>query len=185
MHAMREAASDNSKAGWTFPQQMCHLFKYFFHLWIILPSSRVSHAKTKRPWEWLPRPFSSLRKRPVNGQQPDLLCKSKLTNPISASKRDLKWCGGSALISPFVERRDVLSWSEGSLMRQCCLELNSQITFIMSLYLSTPVATKAECKDWRWDPKFSVISSWTEQVRGVVWVSPVPELCLRWSNIMS
>lgn len=125
MHAMREASSDNggnSKAGWTFPQQMCHLFKYFFfHLWIILPSSRVSHAKTKRPWEWLPRPFSSLRKRPVNGQQPDLLCKSKLTNPISASKRDLKWGGGSALMSPFVERCDILSWSEGSLMHHCCL----------------------------------------------------------------
>jgi len=31
----------------TSPQQMWHLFKYFLHLWIILPASVASHAKNK------------------------------------------------------------------------------------------------------------------------------------------
>lgn len=78
---------------------MWHLF--IFYLGIILPSSSVSHAKTKRLWEWLPHPFffPSLHKQTINGQQPDLLCKSKLTNPISVPKRDLKWCNRSALVA--------------------------------------------------------------------------------------
>lgn len=68
---------------------------YFFpHLWIILPSSSVSHAKTKRPWEWRPHPFF----------HPHLSVGSTLmgSSLISANqnllilflhpKRDLKWC---------------------------------------------------------------------------------------------